>query len=385
MSIRHPILLAGILGPALGLAWGNSNISAALIWGLGCLIGWILARYRFGFSGPIRRTIQHRDPNAIYPIASLVFALIVGSAVIISVVRTFGLTLDLAEAPLRPSLVAGAFLFGIGMQMAGRCGSGTLASAATPDGRFASTLGGLIIGAFGASLHRPTIEQFTPAGIEPISLLKLTPIWIAVVIQLSILGVLLIVLNLWCCNSWKLRSRDQHNRVNPTQIKAGLGLSIAMLVFLVVAGETWKVLWGLAISGAHLAQSLSWDPASSAFWSAPRRLNLLASPANWIQQRAVLVNLGVIYGAFVAGFWNRRTETKPNQTDEPLLPYATGGVLMGYGGFLSYGCNISSFLGGVMSFSLHGWAWIIAAFLGSMTWLKLIESSMLKKLLRQLQ
>ena len=42
-----------------------------------------------------------------------------------------------------------------------------------------------------------------------------------------------------------------------------------------------------------------------------------------------------------------------------------GGLLMGYGARLAYGCNIGAYLGGLVSGSLHGWAWALMAFLGS--------------------
>ena len=69
-----------------------------------------------------------------------------------------------------------------------------------------------------------------------------------------------------------------------------------------------------------------------------------------------MVNLGVIYGAFLAGSTRRGqgwSQIPQETTPAPFLRHGIGGLLMGYGGFLSYGCNISSFLGGVMSFSLQ--------------------------------
>jgi len=42
-----------------------------------------------------------------------------------------------------------------------------------------------------------------------------------------------------------------------------------------------------------------------------------------------------------------------------------GGLLMGYGARLGYGCNIGAYLGGLVSGSLHGLVWMIAAFAGS--------------------
>jgi hypothetical protein len=50
-----------------------------------------------------------------------------------------------------------------------------------------------------------------------------------------------------------------------------------------------------------------------------------------------------------------------------LLAAVLGGLLMGYGARLAFGCNIGAFFSGVASFSLHGWLWIACALPG--TWL----------------
>jgi hypothetical protein len=41
-----------------------------------------------------------------------------------------------------------------------------------------------------------------------------------------------------------------------------------------------------------------------------------------------------------------------------------GGLAMGYGARIAYGCNIGAFFSGVASTSLHGWLWIAAALPG---------------------
>src|SRR5690606_27955944 len=48
-----------------------------------------------------------------------------------------------------------------------------------------------------------------------------------------------------------------------------------------------------------------------------------------------------------------------------LLAAAIGGVLMGYGARLSFGCNIGALFSGIASGSLHGWVWFAAAFVGT--------------------
>jgi len=42
-----------------------------------------------------------------------------------------------------------------------------------------------------------------------------------------------------------------------------------------------------------------------------------------------------------------------------------GGLLLGYGSRIAFGCNIGAFFSGVASTSLHGWVWIAAAIPGT--------------------
>ena len=49
-----------------------------------------------------------------------------------------------------------------------------------------------------------------------------------------------------------------------------------------------------------------------------------------------------------------------------LVTAIVGGLLMGYGARLAYGCNIGAYLGGIVSGSAHGVWWLFWGFLGSM-------------------
>ena len=48
-----------------------------------------------------------------------------------------------------------------------------------------------------------------------------------------------------------------------------------------------------------------------------------------------------------------------------LLGAVVGGLMLGYGATIAFGCNIGAFFGGVVSGSLHGWVWFVAAFIGT--------------------
>ena len=48
-----------------------------------------------------------------------------------------------------------------------------------------------------------------------------------------------------------------------------------------------------------------------------------------------------------------------------------GGLLLGYGARIAYGCNIGAYFSGIASGSLHGWIWFPAAFAGNVLGTKL--------------
>jgi len=107
-----------------------------------------------------------------------------------------------------------------------------------------------------------------------------------------------------------------------------------------------------------------WDPAGSAFWSG-------GFPGH-VLQRGVLedvtsvMDLGIILGAFVAAALASRWGV--GQTLVPAWVWVAallGGLLMGYGARIAFGCNIGAFFSGVAPTSLHGWLWIGAALPGN--------------------
>jgi hypothetical protein len=118
---------------------------------------------------------------------------------------------------------------------------------------------------------------------------------------------------------------------------------------------------------------LGWDPQSSIFWSSAKGQALLQGPGAWLFNHAVLVDLGLVYGsvATAIGQGRFRLAGEAPQSLAALARSGGGGLLMGYGGLLASGCNVNAFLGGVMSFSLHGWIWLAAALLGFASSLRL--------------
>ncbi len=354
-----PAFLAVAPAVAVAAALAVRQPSSALVWGLGCGLGHALVRSGFGFASGYRRLIERRDPHPLYAQLLLVALLVIAMALVLTLEPFTGLQPKLLATPLSLPFLAGAFLFGIGMERARACGCGTLAATSRGGGGVLAALIGLIIGAFLGTLHAPKLAALplprlpSPVGLELFGLPG------ALTLQLAFIALISVLLARW---SGQLPWRSPSRRLY------GGAIAIALLAtgLLVVTAEPWRVLWGLALSGAHAAQTLGWDPGSSLFWSSPRGQALLAGPEAWLFNDAVLVDLGLLYGALATAIGEGRFRWR-GERSEPLPDLAQrglGGLLMGYGGLLASGCNVNAFLGGVMSFSLHGWIWLAVALAG---------------------
>lgn len=91
-----------------------------------------------------------------------------------------------------------------------------------------------------------------------------------------------------------------------------------------------------------------------------RRGPLLAGAAT-----ALLMALATLLFAPVLAAGEVFGQTVSGAPPASWVAAVVGGLAIGYGARLSYGCNIGAFFSGVASTSLHGWVWIVAALLGS--------------------
>jgi hypothetical protein len=77
------------------------------------------------------------------------------------------------------------------------------------------------------------------------------------------------------------------------------------------------------------------------------------------------MDIGVVAGALAAAGAAGRFRLRPIGSPRMLAAALLGGLAMGYGARLAFGCNIGAFFSGVASTSLHGWLWIAAALPGA--------------------
>jgi uncharacterized membrane protein YedE/YeeE len=151
----------------------------------------------------------------------------------------------------------------------------------------------------------------------------------------------------------------------PWPLVAGaLALALVNVATLALAGRPWGVTSAFALWGSKLLATSGLDVAAWDYWSTPGRAASLASPI--FSDITSVMNVGIILGALLAAGLAGRFAPIWRVPLRSLLAAVLGGILLGYGARLAYGCNIGAFFSGVASSSLHGWLWFVAAFIGNM-------------------
>jgi hypothetical protein len=137
--------------------------------------------------------------------------------------------------------------------------------------------------------------------------------------------------------------------------------ALSIGVFL-AGGHPWSVTFGFTVWGGKLASLAGLDLASHEFWQWPGPKRALSESV--LTDTSSLTDLGMILGAMAAAAATRPFARASWPPARSLLAAAIGGLLMGWGARLGFGCNIGAFVGGVASGSLHGWVWFAAALAG---------------------
>ena len=78
-----------------------------------------------------------------------------------------------------------------------------------------------------------------------------------------------------------------------------------------------------------------------------------------------VMDFGIILGALLAAILAGTFAPVLEDLRPSLAAAVIGGLLLGYGARIAYGCNIGAYFSGIASGSLHGWLWLVAAFAGN--------------------
>ena len=333
---------------------------------VGVMAGLVLYHAAFGFTSSWRDFIAHgrgagvRAQMVMLGLTTAVFVPLITHG------ADIGLAVRGSVAPAGVPVIAGAFLFGIGMQLGGGCASGTLFSAGGGSIRMFVTLAAFIAGSV-LGIRYTSMWEHAPA-LRPMALTELGA-WPALLVSLTgfivIYGVSRVV-------ETKRRGRVEPDKAagratalhGPWTLVAGaVGLAVVNVATLLIAGRPWGVTAAFALWGAKFLMAIGVDVASWPYWQpAARAADLHASV---LRDVTSVMNLGIMLGALAAAALAGRFGPVWRVPARSLAAAVVGGLMLGYGARIAYGCNIGAYFSGVSSTSLHGWVWLASAFTGN--------------------
>ncbi len=372
-TLLRPRLDVGPVGVALVLIVSGAAYLAvaiaprqAALFLVGAGAGIVLYHAAFGFTSSWRAMIAERRGEGL---RAQMLMLAVTCAIFLPILahgRIFGVPVRGSVAPVGLSVLVGAFLFGIGMQLGGGCASGTLYSAGGGSVRMMATLFAFIAGSVVGALHMP-FWQRTPS-FAPISLLARIGLVASLTVSLFLFGAVAMV-------SLIIERRHPPSRPAPPRTDAAwlrgpwplavgaLGLAAVNVVTLALSGRPWGITSAFALWGSKVLAILGVNVASWPYWQLPS--NAAALRANVLTDITSVMNIGIVLGALAAAGLAGRFAPLQRVPPKSMVAAVLGGLMLGYGARIAYGCNIGAYFSGIASSSVHGWLWFVAAFAGN--------------------
>lgn len=361
------VIIAGVAGTALLVSF-----TQALLFLNGGLLGLALYHASFGFTGGWKRFATEGRSRSMRVQFLMIGLTAIVFIPLLSGLNPFDRSFVGAWAPVGVSVIFGSFIFGLGMQLGGGCGSGTLFTVGGGSSRMLLTLAGFIAGATIGTAHLPYWLSLPSLPLiklgdyfGPISGTAITLIGIA-----AIIGVLFVVEKRKYGNVESIFnglsdfSAAKFLHGPWPLIIAALVLALGNVLTLFLAGHPWSVTYGFGLWGAKIFEAIGIPVSEWQFWQNPAQARALNQSV--LFDVTSVMNFGIILGAALAASLAGKFAERQKIPLASYLAAILGGLLMGYGARLSFGCNIGALFSGIASGSLHGWVWFVMAFLGSL-------------------
>ncbi|WP_169306215.1 YeeE/YedE family protein [Paracoccus hibiscisoli] len=279
-------------------------------------------------------------------------------------------------SPAGLGVIAGAFIFGIGMQLGGGCASGTLFTAGGGNARMLITLVFFIVGSLLGTVHFDWWASLP--SLEPMALWQPFGAWGGIALSLAIFGAIaLMTLRVERRRHGTLEQAPDspvHGAARwlrgPWPLVAGaVALVVLNFLTLAISGRPWGITAAFALWGAKIAQLVGIDPTAWGYWQRPANAQALQSSI--FADITTIMNFGIIAGAMLAASLAGRFAPSLRIPLRSVIAAVVGGLMLGYGARIAYGCNIGAYFSGIASGSLHGYLWAVAAFAGNILGVKL--------------
>lgn len=368
--VAGALLVLGSL--AVGVAFGGNQGWLMLIGGA---LGIVLYHASFGFTSAWRVFITERRGRGLRAQMVMLALAVVLFFPALGAGTLFGQPVQGFVSPIGVSVIVGAFLFGVGMQLGGGCASGTLFTVGGGNARMVVTLLFFIVGSVIGTAHFAWWQSL-PA-FQPTSMIDLFGTGGGIVASLVLFAAIAALT--------VMMEKRRHGQLEQSpSVSAGPGrwltgpwpilvgaVGLALLNFLTLslAGRPWGITSAFALWGAKAFQAVGGDVTGWGYWQ--KASNAQALESSVFSDITTVMNIGIILGAGLAASLAGRFAPNFRIPLRSLAAAVIGGLFLGYGARLAFGCNIGAYFSGIASGSLHGWLWLVAAFAGNMFGVKL--------------
>ena len=369
----------GLGASALLGAWlfAMHGIEQGLFFLIGIGLGVSLYHARFGFTSAFRQLMAVGQGTTLRAhLLMLTVACILFAPLLAYGSTLFGGDLQGYVFPISLGVAVGGFMFGVGMQLGGSCASGSLYTVGSGQSSIVITLAGFIVGSVWAA-HDFAFWMQPSLQWRTVSLADTN--WGypgAILMQLGVFAVIAAA-----TYAIEKRLRPPRRQAPPhahgwARILRGawplwagaIALAVLNALTLWTSGKPWGITSAFALWGSKAVAATGADVGQWFYWS-ELHAGVLDKPV--LADRTSVMDFGIILGAMTAASIGGRFSIVSHIPWRTVIARLIGGVLMGYGARIAFGCNIGAYFGGIASFSLHGWLWGVVALGGTVLGVKL--------------
>ena len=362
---------------AFGLNIFQHQKSLLLIWLIGLAIGFVLYRSGFCFTTAYSNAVLFRDFSMVRAVLILLFVSLVGIYFIQFYAHLNGGIIPGKLHSVGIHTIAGGFLFGLGMILAGGCASGTLQRIGEGFLLFWFVLCGMVFGSVAGAGHFSwwvnNLYSWKPVFLPDVFGWAAGGIFSAAALG----GIYYLTVTIEGPKTDKKIVRKPDVTLQEQLLRGHWppwvgGILLGVLnVLLTAVYKPWGIAGDIADWGFRIWAVLGGHPE---LWDEYfREVGHCFLEKNPVYNGDTVLNTGLVVGVLLATALAGEFRFKRIKSGRQLILGLAGGVLMGYGARLALGCNVGALLGGIASQSLHGWVFGFFLIFGALTGLIIVQ------------
>ncbi|WP_130806058.1 YeeE/YedE thiosulfate transporter family protein [Senegalia massiliensis] len=154
----------------------------------------------------------------------------------------------------------------------------------------------------------------------------------------------------------------------------GIILGILNILILFTVGKAMRVSTGFLYWGTYILNKIGIN--TNDWYYFKNNSDILISNEGFIDNFYTPIIIAIMLGSLISILFSSEFKVKKIKNKKQLFFGLFGGILMGYGTRIAFGCNLGAFFSAIPSGSLHGWVFgifmLLGAFIGSKILLKFI-------------